>query len=308
MTERVSFFLMPENALKSLKDELEICMGEEEARKTLERYGYRCGEELVEKIEVSGKTIKELADMLDELWAEVGLGKLYSREISGDELIVEFKEEVASGACSFVSGYLNGIADRITGEKFRCSEEKCKFKGDESCKFVITPTHARVVLRPERGAKTPRKHVLESGAAYIIKEETPVKSYDFFVDLVTHGTEGFVITRDYPEKIKEKYNLTTVPIVWLTNIERDDAINPAELSKLYYEIVNALKKSKKNIVIILSGLEYLISQNDFKSVLRFLQLVRDQIIVHNSILLLPVSPMTFEEKELKIIEGELSIL
>lgn len=297
---------MPENALKSLKEELEIIIGESATKKLLERYGYRCGEELAKKINIICSNLAELGEILETLWAEIGLGKPYSKELAGDELAIEFKELPVEQSCSFIAGYLKGLATSAIGEKFRCYEDSCRFKGSELCKFIITPSITSLKPKAERYYKR-YEPSLEFGNAYLIKEEIPSRSYKLFLELVNHGFKGVLITREKPENARSQYNLMKVPILWLTNLEVDNGVSPTELSKLYHELINILKENKR-IVILLAGIEYLLANNEFDSVLRFLQLTRDQIIVNDSILLLPVNCTIVGEKELKLMESELRVV
>jgi predicted hydrocarbon binding protein len=305
--ERLNFFIMPENALRSLKEELEIMVGEVATKKLLERYGYRCGEELAKKIEIACKDLKGLGELLETLWAEIGLGKPFNKELAADELIIEFKELPIEQSCSFIAGYLKGLAKSIVGESFRCFEESCRFRGGDKCKFIITPSIISLKPKAERVRSSTFNSVLEFGNAYLIKEDVGNRSYNLFLEFVTNGFKGLVITRAKTEDIRAQYNLMHVPILWLTSLEVENAINPAELPKLYHELVNILKENKR-MVILLAGIEYLLTHNGLPPVIRFLQLTRDQVIVNESILLLPVNPKVVEEKELKIIESELRVV
>ena len=58
----------------------------------------------------------------------------------------------------------------------------------------------------------------------------------------------------------------------------------------------------------LQGLEYLIVQNNYHSALKFLQLVRDQIAIYDSVMIATISPSTLSEKDLKLIEREMEPL
>jgi hypothetical protein len=58
-------------------------------------------------------------------------------------------------------------------------------------------------------------------------------------------------------------------------------------------------------VVILSGVEYLISQNGFQKVLKLLQHLNDKVAVTDSTLLVPISPLTVSEPELKMLEKEM---
>jgi len=52
----------------------------------------------------------------------------------------------------------------------------------------------------------------------MIIEDNPDKVLQIFADLVNHGMGGIYITKEEPEKIREKYNLKKVPIFWTPTI------------------------------------------------------------------------------------------
>ena len=81
----VSFFVMSGDALRSLNDELQIQLGEKEAGELLERYGYRCGESLVQSVGYTCDNIEELEDTLPGLLIETGLGRAVTKKITADE-------------------------------------------------------------------------------------------------------------------------------------------------------------------------------------------------------------------------------
>jgi hypothetical protein len=57
--------------------------------------------------------------------------------------------------------------------------------------------------------------------------------------------------------------------------------------------------------VLLSGTEYLVSQNGFAKVLKLLQHLNDKIAITDSTMLTPISPLTLHEPELKMLEKEL---
>jgi len=58
------------------------------------------------------------------------------------------------------------------------------------------------------------------------------------------------------------------------------------------------------VIILLDGLEYLITNNNFLTVLRFIQSLRDQVAINHSILMLAVNPSTLDPHELNLLEKE----
>jgi len=167
----------------------------------------------------------------------------------------------------------------------------------------------RTVIEPvaENSLKTEIKHSLDPMGGYIILEKKPEKSFEIFVDLVTHGISGFVVSREYPEKLKEKYRLVKTPTLWLSKTEIKNAINPDDLPKLYY-IIGGFTKESEESVILLDGLEYLITHNDFNTVLKCLQELKDTIILNNSRLIIPVHKDILSPKEFSMLEREFAVL
>ena len=85
----VSFFVMSGDALRSLNDELQIQIGEIAASELLVRYGFRCGESLVQSVGYTCENIEELEETLPGLLIETGLGRAVTKKITVDEIIIE---------------------------------------------------------------------------------------------------------------------------------------------------------------------------------------------------------------------------
>ena len=317
-TLQTSFFIMPGNALKSLRDELSISSNEKVMQGILYRYGIRCGEGMIQRMGMECEDLVGVAEVLPGLWAGVGLGRIQIKDVSDCGMRIVFKEAIEAqtagqcheAACHFTRGYLSGVASALVEYKVDAIEEECMAKGDEFCIHHLTVAKEDLTPVPEAGGgetKAPTfKFNMDTGVSYLIKEDVPEHSYEIFVDRVLNGCQGLCITRDYPEKVRKVYNLKKTPILWLTNAESELAIEPVQLGKLYHKIEDFLKKSQ-NSVVLLSGIEYIITQNNYASALKFLQLIRDQIAIYNSLLIAPISPSTLNERDLKMIEREMTV-
>lgn len=312
----VSFFVMSGDALRSLNDELQIQIGDMEAAALLERYGFRCGESLVQSVGYTCEDIDELGETLPGLLIETGLGRAEARKITAGEIIIEFEESVEANhlgkkenaSCNFTRGYLAGVISSLLNTKYDAMEESCQCRGDPVCVHKIVLNSGYAMPEPEIIiVPGDVKNELDLCTGYLVKEESPEKSYEIFRDWVTHGRQGLCITRDFPAKIRKKYGLEKTPIIWLSTSETENTVPPQNLSALFYHIENFLKKSN-NGILLLSGLEYLITHNSFQSVLKFIQLLNEQIAIREAVLVVPLSPLTLEEKDLKMFERELTII
>lgn len=147
--------------------------------------------------------------------------------------------------------------------------------------------------------------ILEGSFTYLIKEERSKYSYELFEKSIKEGIKGFCVTRNYPLKIKAKYQLGDTPMIWLSSIGKENSLRPKDLEKLSFALDQFI--SSEGGIILLDGLEYLITNNNFLTVLRFVQSLRDQIAINDSILLLALNPSTLEASELNLLEKEVDI-
>ncbi|MCU0853094.1 MAG: DUF835 domain-containing protein [Thermoplasmata archaeon] len=144
---------------------------------------------------------------------------------------------------------------------------------------------------------------LERSFSYLVEEEKPESSYKLFTTALEKGMKGYCITRNYPAKIRSKFDLKDTPVIWLSNVGRENAIRPKDLEKLSLALEQFLSQQGGGIVL-LDGLEYLITNNNFITVLRLIQSLRDQVAINQSILLMAVNRSTLESHQLNLLERE----
>ncbi len=301
------FFIMPGSALLDLREELEL-IEDNKASDTLERYGYRAGVGLIKTLKVKADDLQQLGDMLPQIWMETGLSRISLLEITEKEIRAGFEEslEAAHGRkCDFTRGYLAGITSTLTGHRFEATEVECSSTGAKQCVHLLRPAEEVPVLQPTEGRP---KFDMERGYSYLIESEDPYAGFEVFVDHMEHGAQGMYIVREYPEKLMKRFQLRSGPFIWLS-YERDIkyAREPTNIPLIYSEVKNFLDNAQGGIVLI-SGLEYLITQNNFIKVLKFIQLLNENVAIKDALLLLPVSPQTLNSRDIKILERELRVL
>ena len=146
---------------------------------------------------------------------------------------------------------------------------------------------------------------LEMGRSYLVKEKTPQKSYDIFLDHLSLGFSGLCLTRTHPKFIKTQYNLEKTPFIWLSTTSSPGFISTIDLTELSLSAKNFVSKAQKSI-ILLDGFEFLASKMGFHVMLEFLQSMNEFVSNHDCILLLPVDPDTLNQRELSMLERELA--
>ncbi|MBS3112520.1 DUF835 domain-containing protein [Candidatus Woesearchaeota archaeon] len=155
----------------------------------------------------------------------------------------------------------------------------------------------------EGSLSTKCKYNLELGQSYILKDKHKSMHRSIYKDAIENGRNGLYITRTNPNLIKRKLKLKNTLLLWLTEIETSNAINPMDIEELSYIIKKFLQKTK-NAIISLEGVEYLINILPYKTILHFFQDLRDEVASTNSNLILRLNPEVLKINELKLIEKE----
>jgi len=222
--------------------------------------------------------------------------------------------------------HVKGIGAK-TAESIMAYVHAGGFKNPVKCEKCGTSIPPDAVTCPSCGAEAPSEvaeeeeveeegeaistedYKLEPSFAYLIKEEKAERAYAFFVKALSEGLKGFCVTRNYPLKIKAKHNIGDTPIIWLSNVGKENTLRPKDLEKLSVSLEQFITAADpgKGSIVLLDGLEYLITNNNFLTVLRFVQSLRDQIAIRNAILLMALNPSTLEPHELNLLEKEVDV-
>jgi hypothetical protein len=177
------------------------------------------------------------------------------------------------------------------------------------------------IYEPPRKAEI-KKIDFTAGSRYLIKEGKVEKSLSLFSNILAKGIQGLCISRTPPDMLRKVLPTETV-FLWLTRSETpveepllpmsgvaikekpDASFKTEDLVKLS----SAVKKffsERKSGAILLEGVEYLIAENDFPAVLKFIHFLTDIVVEHNSYLVVCVEPQALEPKQLKQLEKEMS--
>jgi chromosomal replication initiator protein DnaA len=150
--------------------------------------------------------------------------------------------------------------------------------------------------------------ILVPGHCYLIEEDRPAEAFRRFATFLEGGGGGLVISRTNPRRAREAHGVTTQRLLWLTDREgsAEDTIPPA-LERIVYEIEGFLAKQARGAVL-LDGIEYLVSNNSFDAVLKFVRRLLDTFSESRYVLILSVGPATLQEQELKVLEREMDVI
>jgi len=186
------------------------------------------------------------------------------------------------------------------------------------------------------GSKAKYKLLLRH--AYLVEEPKPVFAFKIFADILkgrcnecenddsfacesidcsacglpcpcrgctkyTSRPQGLIVTRQFPNDTRNKYFLQTTPILWLTTVQGDQNMDPAKLALLTDYITNFMESSQNGVVLV-DGIEYLVTSNDFQRVQKAIDRWTEAAMTSKCRLIMSVDPKAFDLKELATMERD----
>ncbi|NJE54388.1 DUF835 domain-containing protein [Thermococcus sp. 21S9] len=93
---------------------------------------------------------------------------------------------------------------------------------------------------------------------------------------------------------------------WITTVHDERAISPTNLPKILDMAVKFMKEAEeagKKPIIVIDGLDYLVLENGFSSVLKFLSALRDYALIHGATVFIVGSDNFLSERERKLLRN-----
>ncbi|UCE80773.1 MAG: DUF835 domain-containing protein [Methanobacteriota archaeon] len=150
---------------------------------------------------------------------------------------------------------------------------------------------------------------LKKGISYIFTEDGVARAFEGFKRLLAEGRRGLVISRTHPSRVQLAHALDC-PIMWIAKSTKAASsvlsLEPTRLMKIHSTIADFVKTTK-GAVILLDGLEYLITENGFTPVMKAIQLTNEEVAMNDALLLVPVDPRTLETQQLGYLEREFTL-
>ncbi len=156
-------------------------------------------------------------------------------------------------------------------------------------------------LRPE-GPKVEKPPDLETGEAYLVTQGQN-RALKVFSQELKKGHKGLCITRTYPDKLKESWDLEGAMVYWLANGQSQDEEAVSSLQALSERIDSFLEEEEKGVVL-LDGVEYLFVQNSFTEVMKLLQNLKDAMPDRGAKLVIPIDLLSLVERQRALLTRE----
>jgi len=167
---------------------------------------------------------------------------------------------------------------------------------------VLTPT--LTAQEYEHEPEAAKQVDVKPGHSYLIEEERPSGSMTIYTKKVEEGFKGLGISRLNPKQVRQEFGAKG-EILWLTDKDsKTEKTVPPSLEVIIHKVEECMVDGDK-VVLLIDGLQYLISNTSFESVLRFIRRLIDDFSESGSIMMVSVSPGTLSTQELSILEREL---
>lgn len=153
----------------------------------------------------------------------------------------------------------------------------------------------------------PKKDVSDmiEGLSYLVEEQRGDKVFVLYKILLKQQEKGFAIIRKNPKLLEKKYDIDTEEFMWLTDRDVQGVkCVPPSLESIIYYIEEFMDNNYKGVVL-LDGLEYLIGNNTFNPVIRFLRRLVDRVSTTECILLVSLAPETLDPSQVTLLEKDL---
>ena len=146
---------------------------------------------------------------------------------------------------------------------------------------------------------------VSQGCSYLCSEHE--LAFRIFRDLTFHGVPGLCLTRNNPEELETKYGIHSEDIILISSREMVGRRHVSNLQEVN-RVVSDFFENNVSPIVILDGLEYLISRFEFDIVYTFIQEIRFDFMEKRGILLIPVHPQTLSEREMALLTSEIMLL
>jgi hypothetical protein len=162
-------------------------------------------------------------------------------------------------------------------------------------------------LNSSYASAVPINPELKPGNVYLVEERRPRLSFDMFEQGLSAGCSGMVVTRELPQKLQSERDLGSSRVIWLTNLVGDGRINPTAIGILMSQVRTFIESHPRTVVLI-DGLEYLVSLNTYDRMLQFMHQLRDVVVTNDASLVVPIDPRTLSEREMALLERSLEVV
>ena len=152
------------------------------------------------------------------------------------------------------------------------------------------------------------RDVLHAGRHYMFKNADRTMARRFARELTDQCNVLFmVISRSPATRVKAVFEDRPEKVFWLSKTGRSKCLNPHNLEKITFNISRFLQ-TKPGSLVYFDGLEYLISNNDFQKVMRFIETVHEKSQMLDGAIVYPFTPEVISKREMIQLQTEMDVV
>jgi len=152
-----------------------------------------------------------------------------------------------------------------------------------------------------------KKKAFEEGRSYLLKEKKTEACLEYFISLIEKGYKGLYVTRQHPDHVNKRRRGSDMKIIWLSTTLGKDYVDPHNLGSLT-NIIHSFVNENEKTIILMDGLEYLMINNDYPRILKFIEYINEIIMQRKSILLISIDDRAFDPRELALLERNVVVM
>ncbi|MBI5881224.1 DUF835 domain-containing protein, partial [archaeon] len=175
--------------------------------------------------------------------------------------------------------------------------------------LAIQPIGERMVPGMKLEHELAKRYKLEVGHSYFIKHEKSAEiAYKVLLTHLYQRKYGLIITAHNPARIMHEHGIETTPVVWMTDTETEHlSVDPIDIEQIHETIRNFTERMP-NAFVLIDGMDYLITHNNFAKILHFIKQVKAMMAKSDDCLIVPKGSLVLDTKQEKLLEAEFLVL
>lgn len=196
----------------------------------------------------------------------------------------------------------NRLLEAVKPKEKRMVTVKCPSCGDT----VLVEGDANLLRTPCESCGSILQEVA-LGYNYLIVDDNPAVAYEEFKTVRQRDVPSLCISTTFPDKLGKEFDVEGTDLYWLSDTATDPSVKTLDPKRLDFEMMRAisnfLKENPKGAVMI-DGLEYLVVENGFDRVLRFVKKINDMASVSDATIIIPLTPSSLGKDEFTMLKKE----
>jgi ribosomal protein S27E len=196
----------------------------------------------------------------------------------------------------------NRLLEAVKPKEKRMLTVKCPSCGD----MVLVEGDADLLKTNCESCGSILQEVAE-GYNYLIVDDNPTVAYEEFKTVLRKDVPGLTISTTFPEKLRKEFEIVEGDMFWLSDTVTDPSIKTIDPKRLDFEMMRAVSNFFKETprgVLMIDGIEYLVVENGFDRVLRFVKKINDLASVNDATIFVPLTPSALGKDEFAMLRKE----